>query len=79
VPVGGGVVQPPGEAAEFGGEDQADGDGGAVPPAVTLVLLDGVGEGVAVVEELALAGFLEVCGDDLGLDPDGAFRPGCGR
>ncbi|EKX63206.1 hypothetical protein STRIP9103_01490, partial [Streptomyces ipomoeae 91-03] len=43
----------------------------AVPPLVALVLLDGMGEGVPVVEDLAAAGLLEVAGDDLGLDPDG--------
>ena len=73
MPVGGGVVQAARETAQFGGEDHADGDGGAVPPVVALVLLDGVREGVPVVEDLAQAGFLEVAGDDLGLDPDGAL------
>ncbi|CAM5616569.1 hypothetical protein STENM223S_07125 [Streptomyces tendae] len=84
VAVGGGVVQAAGQPAQFGGEVHADGDGGAVAPLVPLVLLDGVAEGVAVVEDLAEAGLLEVAGDHLGLHPDraldqlGGVRPGRG-
>ena len=80
MPVGGGVVEPAGEPAQFGGEDHADGDGGAVPPVVALVLLDRVRQRVAVVEDLPQPGLLEVAGDDLGLDPDGALdQLGCVR
>ena len=43
----------PAEPAELGGEDHADRDGVAVPPAVVLDLLDRVAERVAVVEDLA--------------------------
>lgn len=71
--VGGGVVEASGELAELGGEDHADRYGRPVAPLVALVLLDGVGQGVAVVEDLPQAGLLEVAGDDLGLDPHRAF------
>ena len=50
-----------------------DGDGSAVAPGVTLHEFDGVAQGVAVVEDLAQAGFLQVLGDDAGFDGDGAL------
>ena len=55
------------------------GDGLAVPKAVALGLLDGVRQGVAVVEDLATrmpvaaAGLLEVADDHVDLDLDGAL------
>ncbi len=68
--VGRGVVQAARQPAQFGGEVHADRDGRAVPPLVPLVLLDGVAERVAVVEDLPQPGLLQVRGDDLRLDPD---------
>ena len=68
VPVGVGVAEPADAAGEFGGEHHAHGDGGAVAPGVALGEFDGVAQGVAVVQDLALAGFLQVLGDDPGLD-----------
>ncbi len=72
MPVGGGVVEAPREAAQLGGEDETDGDGGAVPPPVAFAPFDGVTEGVTVVEDLAQARLLEVRGHDLRLDLDRA-------
>ncbi len=72
MPVGGLVVETPGQPAQFGGEHQAHRHRGAVPPLVALPPLDRVGEGVAVVEDLAQLRFLLVGGDDLGLDRDRA-------
>ena len=73
MPVGVGVPEPPDAARQFRGEHHPDGDRGAVPPGVALGEFDGVAQGVAVVEDLPLAGFLEVLGDDPGLDRDGEF------
>ena len=70
VPRGGAVVQPAGEPGQLGGEDQADRDRVAVPPAVALELLDRVAERVAVVEDLAQPRLAQVAADDVGLDPD---------
>ena len=68
MPVGGLVVETPGQPAQFGGEHQTHGYRGTVPPFVTLPPLDGMGESVAVVEDLAQLRFLLVGRDDLGLD-----------
>ena len=73
VPVGIGPAQSPGGRGQLGGEDQADRDCLAVPPAEVLDPLDGVRERVAVVEELAAAGVVEVLADGIGLD---LHRPG---
>ena len=72
MPVGGGVVEPAGQPAQFGGEHQAHRDRGAVPPLVALAALDRVGQGVSVVEDFAQLRFLLVGRDHLGLDRDGA-------
>ena len=58
-------------ASEFGREETPHRDGVAVTPGVVLALLDGVGERVAVVEDLAQVRFLEVGRHDRGLDADG--------
>src|SRR5919206_1464811 len=68
VPVDLGAGQQPRLAGQLGGEDQPDGDRLAVPPAEVLHPLDGVAEGVAVVEELALPGVVQVGGDGGRLD-----------
>src|SRR4051794_19818461 len=65
--------QQAGPAAELGGEQHADGDRLAVPPAEVLHPLDGVGQGVPVVEELAHAGVVEVLPHRVGLDPHRAL------
>ena len=60
-----------GEAA---GADHADGDGFAMTiGAVAGDGLDGVGDGVAVVEDGADAAVLGILVDDLGLPADAAF------
>ena len=65
-------VEPAGDPCQFGREHQADRHGGAVPPLVTLAPLDGVRQGVPVVEDLPKRRFLLVGGDDCGLDRDRA-------
>ena len=72
VPVGRRVVETPDAAGQLGGEDQPDADRLAVAPAVALAALDGVAEGVAVVEDLAQVGLAQVGGHDVALDPDRA-------
>ena len=59
---------------QFGGVDHANGHCRAVTPLVTLVAFDGVGEGVAVVQDFAAAGFAQVLGDDLRLHAHTAFN-----
>ena len=66
-------VEQPGLPGELGGEHQADGDRLAVPPAEVLHPLDGVAEGVPVVEELAAPGVVEVLAHGVGLDLHGAL------
>ena len=63
VPGGGFVIEASGEPAELRGEDEADADRGSVPPAVPLAALDGVPEGVAVVEHLPAPGLSEILGN----------------
>ena len=72
MPVGGVVVEPPGQPAQFGGEHQAHRHRGPVPPSIALAPLDGVRQCVAVVEDFAQLRFLLVGGDHLGLDGHGA-------
>ena len=73
VAVGDGVGGPAHAAAQLGGEGHADGHRGAVAHRVAFRQFDGVGQGVAVVQEFALARLAQVVGDDLGLDGDGAL------
>ena len=67
------------DPGQLGGVDAADGDRLSVPDGVALGALDGVGQGVPVVEHLAsgmsrgAAGLAEVGGHDLDLDPDRAL------
>jgi transaldolase len=49
--VRGAVIEPAGCSREFGGEDQADRDRGAVPPFVAFPLLDRMRQGVPVVQD----------------------------
>ena len=51
---------------------------GAVPPLVSLGVLDRVAERVTVVEDLAQARLLEVLADDAGLDADRKFDHAAG-
>ena len=60
----------PERSAELGGVRHADRHRLPVPPAVPLDLLDGVPQGVPVVEDLAQPRLGEVLRDDLGLDRD---------
>ena len=70
------LIDQPGVPAEFGDEDHAGADGLAMTPAILLVLLDGMTEGVTVVERLApdlgayRGGLAEIGRDDVGLDLD---------
>ncbi len=73
MPVGVGVAEAAHAAGELRGEHHAHGDGGAVAPGVAFHQLDGVAQGVAVVQDFPEPGFLEVLGDHLGLDGDGTF------
>ena len=60
----------PSRCATAGGVDQPDGDGLAVAEVVGAGGLDGVGQGVAVVEDRPSAALALVGRHDLGLDPD---------
>ncbi|MNW52603.1 hypothetical protein D3C74_301280 [compost metagenome] len=71
--VHGRVVEASREARELGGKDHADRHGRAVAPRVAFGELDRVAQGVAVVEDLAQAGLLEVLPHDARLDRDRAF------
>jgi hypothetical protein len=53
---------------QFGGVDEADGHGLAVAQVVPADRLEGVGQGVAVVEDGPAATLVLVRGDDVGLD-----------
>ena len=59
-----------GQPGHLGGEHHADRDRVAVPEGVPLQLLDGVPEGVPVVEHLPLPGLAQVGGDHARLDRD---------
>ena len=59
---------------QLGGVDHADGHCRTVTPLVAFVTFDGVGEGVAVVQDFAAAGFAQVLGDDLRLHAHAAFN-----
>lgn len=73
VPPRGGVVEPPGQPGQLGGEDQAHRHCRAVPPPVALAALDRMPQRVPVVEDFAQLRLLLVGGDDVGLDRDGAL------
>ena len=62
-----------GGQGQFGGVDHAYRNSRAVTPLVAFVALNGVGEGVAVVQDFAAAGFAQVLGDDLSLHTHAAF------
>src|SRR6185312_3013149 len=68
------VGKPYREPREFGRVHHAYADGGAVPPQIALRVLDRVAEGVAVVEDLAQAGLLEVLTHDARLDAHGELH-----
>ena len=70
---GGLVVEPAGQAGQPGGVHHPDGDRVPVPEPVALHALDGVAEGVPVVQDLARALLGEVGRHHPGLDPDGAL------
>ena len=72
MPVGDIGREATGVAAQGGGVHQSHGDRVAVPPAVPLVLFDGVAQRVAVVEDLAEPGLAEILGHHARLHP---YRP----
>ena len=67
------LVQPAGQPGQLGDVHHADGHRVAVPEPVPLHPLDGVTEGMPVVEDLPQARLVQVLGYHLGLDRDGAF------
>ncbi len=67
------LVKPPGQPGQFGDVDHPDGHRVPVPEPVSLHPLDGVAEGVPVVQDLPQARLVQVFRHHLGLDPDGAL------
>ena len=63
-----------GGQGQLRGVDHAHRNGRAVTPLVAFVTLNRVGEGVAVVQNLATAGFAQVLGDNLRLHAHAAFN-----
>jgi len=67
------AVETPGQPGQFGDVDHADGNRVPVPEPVPLHPLDGVAEGVPVVQDLPQARLVQVLRHHLGLDSDGAL------
>ncbi len=74
MPVSDGVIQADGEPAQGCGEDHSDRHGGAVAPGEALDLLDGMPQGVPVVEDLPATGLRRVSRNDIHLDLDRPFQ-----